>query len=314
MSMQINITNGLAALFGGYSTPAIKWEDRDKVPTLSDFNLFVANAKYYWTCFKPETIKTALNAFTLRNFTDTHYIPYDSPIVQRYAAKGYPIIERKTLISHPIKEYKGDYSRDVNKLCYEFVLPSNYSLYERDFFKLCLFTEYPFLRDYTLAIYRMDKEDTWFFLEIPKNELPEKSCGKSVYVPISALMTCDPERIIAVHTGYFNGYYKDKPEYLEASLALLKTPTALRFFEDVKAGPEHVRGTVPVCYELPIEWVEHDTYKLVVDVPKGASKDEIHAIAKAQFEELLAKSRGGDRNALPAWLSNHEETLRVSDK
>ena len=221
--------------------------------------IYIANWKNISAFFDKKTLAYTLKHFKLRDFAIFDAVPVDSTGRYNYCVnRGY--IQYTT---NPVMEYVTEYSshngggweRRVRKLCHKFVIPNRYQLTEKDFLKMALEYEFPYLMNYECGIYHMDEGCTreqieekkkgpnyrnkpkyeYFGDEIYVKVSPEYG---SIYVPFIALKERNPEIIIKRHSQYHNSYYAGagREEARNKSLSVLDTKETKKFFVHVIAG------------------------------------------------------------------------------
>lgn len=235
-------------------------ETMDATMDFAKAKIYITNWKNIEAFFKKETLEEVLKEFKVRDFATFEYIPKENvEMYNHYIEKGYVLITPKP-VSAPYKEYmdyKGKSWETTNyRLCYEFVVRDSYQLNESKLVKKALTKEFPYLKDFAISVYYMDKPATEKGIEAYKqvnapyrnfynfygNDIYIKTTNekdfpnKSIYVPMLALKNKDIQMIIDYHTCYFKDYYRNagKEKYLAQALSLLDTPIAKKFFECVE--------------------------------------------------------------------------------
>ncbi len=199
--------------------------------------IYITNWENIEAFFKKETLEEVLKEFKVRDFATFKYIPKENvEMYNHYIEKGYVLITPKP-VSAPYKEhmdYKGKSWETTNyRLCYEFVVRDSYQLNESKLVKKALIKEFPYLKDFAISVYHMDKPATEIYIKTTnERDFP----NKSIYVPMLALKNKDIQMIIDYHTCYFKDYYRNvgREKYLAQALSLLDTPIAKQFFECMK--------------------------------------------------------------------------------
>lgn len=153
-------------------------------------------------------LSTALNDFRRGDMMTWKYIPFETGFY--HAIHRAIALYRPYLVSHPIREYKGDgWERTVNKLCVGIICSSPYDLWSGKLLKKCIELKYPWLSKFNVSEYSVhsyqDLDKHLIFLPIPDTE-GKKS--RSVYIPLKALIEADVEAIKKCHIDYFTDYYK----------------------------------------------------------------------------------------------------------
>lgn len=158
--------------------------------------------------FGDEILLIALNNFKRGDMMTWEYIPYENGFY--FALSKAIALYHPYLVSHPIREYKGDgWERSVNKLCISIICSTQYDFWSGKLLKKCLDLKYPWLEKFKISKYSVhsyqDLDEHLVFLPIPDTE-GKKS--RSVYIPLKALIEADVEAIKKCHTDYFTDYYK----------------------------------------------------------------------------------------------------------
>lgn len=189
--------------------PLWNLDQLDPSPSITD--LGKVNKKfcdYLRLNFGDEILSTALNDFKRRDMMTWEYIPYENGFY--FALSKAIALYHPYLVSHPIREYKGDgWERSVNKLCISIICSTQYDFWSGKLLKKCLDLKYPWLEKFKISKYSVhsyqDLDEHLVFLPIPDTE-GKKS--RSVYIPLKALIEADVEAIKKCHTDYFTDYYK----------------------------------------------------------------------------------------------------------
>ena len=110
--------------------------------------LYVRNWKYIEAFFDPKVLTQAVRKFKVRDFATFEYVQADNHYqYKHYIETGYPLITPKPVSSY-VTEYSehngGGWERRVSKLCYEFIIPDNYQLKEKDLLIEALLLEFPY--------------------------------------------------------------------------------------------------------------------------------------------------------------------------
>ena len=158
--------------------------------------------------FGDEILSTALNGFKRGDMMTWEYIPYENGFY--FALNKAIALRLPYLISHPIRETKGDgWERTVDKLCVGIICNTQYDFWSGKLLKKCLDLKYPWLEKFKISEYSVhsyqDLDEHLIFLPIPDSEGKK---GRSVYIPLKALIEADVEAIKKCHTDYFTDYYK----------------------------------------------------------------------------------------------------------
>lgn len=158
--------------------------------------------------FSDEILSAALNDFRRGDMMTWEYIPYENGFY--FALSKAISLYRPYLVSHPVKEYKGNgWERTVDKLCVGIICKSPYDFWSGKLLKKCLELKYPWLKKFNVSEYRAetyrDLDKHFIYLPILNSEGKK---DRSVYIPLKALIEGDIEAIKKCHTDYFTDYYK----------------------------------------------------------------------------------------------------------
>lgn len=241
--------------------------------------------------FGDEILLTALNDFRRGDMMTWEYIPYENGF---YFALGKAIaLYRPYLVSHPIKEWKGDgWERTVDKLCVGIICKSPYDFWSGELLKKCLELKYPWLKKFNISKFHVeayrDLDKHLVFLTIPNSE--EKK-NRSVYIPLKALIERDVDAIKKCHTDYFTNYYKwpggwckgvteeDVLGWRQRELDSLKTDTFEEFCQ-------YLTGTHEPEVKMKKFWVTmaiDGHFTTEVTVPEDYTEQEIKDAAQEAF-------------------------------
>lgn len=236
-------------------------ETMDKKLTKVDAAIFVRNWANIAAFFDPKVLTQAVHQFKVRDFATFDYVRRENlGQLRHYDAKGYILLTPEPVMSY-VTEYSnhdgGGWERRVQRLCYEYIVPDDYQLKEKELLLSALTSEFPYLAKYGVQAYHMEEGCTKKQIDEYKKAHTNSffSCGvnnyfgdeiyvnvkdlcQSIYVPYIALKEHNPDIIITRHTKYHESYYGggNRSEYLRKSLEVLETPEAKRFFKHVKEG------------------------------------------------------------------------------
>lgn len=243
--------------------------------------------------FGDEILSTALNDFKRGDMMTWEYIPYETGF--HFAISKAIALRLSYLVSHPIKEHKGDgWERTVNKLCVGIICRSPYDLWSGKLLKKCLELKYPWLSKFGISDYSVhsyqDMGDHLVFLSIPDTEGKKP---RSVYIPLKALIEADVEAIKKCHTDYFTDYYKwpggwgesvtkeDVLGWRQHELDSLETDTFKDFCQ-------YLTGTQESEVKMKKFWVTmavEGRFTAEITLPEGCTEQEIKDAAQEAYEE-----------------------------
>lgn len=234
-------------------------ETMDQVMTEELAKVYIVNWKNISAFFDKKTLAYTLKHFKLRDFAIFDSVPAANiGMYNHYVNRGYIQYTAKPVMEY-VTEYSdhngGGWERRVQKLCHKFVVTNRYQLAEKDFLKMALEYEFPYLMNYEYQAYHMDEGCTREQIEAKKATLPYNSKRKdeyfgaeiyvkmapntpSVYVPFIALKERNPDIIINRHTTYHSSYYQGsgREEARSMSLNILEHKETQKFFVHVIAG------------------------------------------------------------------------------
>lgn len=201
--------------------------------TLQEAKMFVRNAKNFIEVFGEELFERAIANYDVKNFSTFHYVPIENGC-NYYDKMGYPVLCERT--SHTFKEYKGEWMREVIKPAREYRIPCPYQLNEKDLLRDCILLVNPNMANYHMDIYHLDRPTDDIYVKCDD--------GKSLYVPVKAIVEKNFALVVDRHTTYHKSYYDlvDRKQYLDAALATLETETA-------KALRKTIEEDIPYIYE-----------------------------------------------------------------
>ena len=135
--------------------------------------------------------------------------------------------------THIFKEFRGNWEREVKDDASIFLVPNKYQNVcgAAAVVEMLLLQRCPWLTEYTVKIYDVNEHNDWIYIENP-----EKNAGysaSSLYVPFSALMEKDADKIAETHRKYWREYGTGK--YDEAAEKFLAGEFVRDFLEKVRA-------------------------------------------------------------------------------
>lgn len=205
--------------------------NKSKMPNmnLSLAETYVINWNNFEWFFTHEALSKNIRKRKQYEFITNEYVPINSAMDNHYKKKGYPLIA--TNVSYPIKEYKGEWERTVDKKCNDYRIPYRYQMGEGKLFKDCLLTDFPYLEKYSFNCYKLDYPPYEIYINITT-----EGTTKSLYCPLEAFILSDPEIIKERHNSYHKGYYatESRKKYLDEALSLLEKDKTLELFEDIR--------------------------------------------------------------------------------
>ena len=210
--------------------------------TLQEAKMFVRNAKNFIEAFGEELFERAVANYDIKDFSTHKYVPRDDVYDRYYASRGYPVLCDRTVWT--FEEFKGEWKREVRKLAREYRVPCGYQCHEKDLLKDCILLVNPNMANYTMNIYHLDRLTDDIYVKCEN--------GKSLYVPIQAIINKDYSLVEHRMNTYWPSYYNrpDRKEYLDAELATLETETAKALKKTIEEGAPYVCNGV--TKELPI--------------------------------------------------------------
>ena len=232
--------------------------------TLAEAKMFVRNAKNFIEVFGEELFERAAANYDIKDFSTFEYVVRDGGTDNYYARMGYPVLCDRT--SHPFKEYKGEWMREVTKLAREYRVPDHYQLHEKDLLRDCILLVNPNMANYHMDIYHLDRPTDDIYVKCEN--------GKSLYVPVKAITERKFSLVEDRHTTYHKGYYNspDRKQYLDEALAILETETAKALQKTIEKGEPYVYEKVE---NEP--HVRHRTIRVSFDVVLDGTADAIQS-------------------------------------
>lgn len=185
------------------------------------FNQYSYLEKY----FTPEEILEACKHYMgKRDLTEEQYIRGYREHV------SYGEILRHT--THEFTESKGDWERKVKDQATVILVPNHYQNINgaNEVTKHLLLSRCPFLKEYKFSVYEVNDHNDWFYVKNPNDN---KGYGSaSLYVPFSAIMEKDAEKIVDTHRKYWHRHGNGK--YDVETEAFLNSNFVKEFLEKVK--------------------------------------------------------------------------------
>lgn len=207
--------------------------------TLEEAERYIPNFKHCYQFFTMNAIYEALNSEQGRfgNFVSTEYVPVENSSSIRYHEANN--LKIATNVSYPVREYttiKGQqWERTVNKICDEFLVPSNYDLYSAKLYRIMLLHDFPYLSNYPFEVYsfQYNKEESHEIYVKMTNPVTNKS--HKLYVPILALKNKSKKMIVDRFTSYMEQYYhgEERKHFLDEELEMLDYNMTIEFFNHV---------------------------------------------------------------------------------
>lgn len=190
--------------------------------TIEEARMFIRNYDEYEKFFGIELVTKCVTNFKVEDFSTKEFVALGEGTDNYYSRKGYPVLIGKTRWT--FKEYKGEWSREVEKPAVQYLVPDHYQLKESRLLRACLLKRFPYLCEFDFPTYHMEKP---FEIYIKCDN------GCSLYVPLEALEKKDFSIIEKRVKDYFGWYYNtpERKEYLDKELSTLTTETALKLKE-----------------------------------------------------------------------------------
>lgn len=244
--------------------------------TLQEANMFVRNAKNFIEVFGEELFERAIANYEVNDFSTFEYVVRDGGTDQYYARMGYPVLCDRT--SHTFKEYKGEWMREVTKPARKYRIPCHYQLDEKDLLRDCILLVNPNMVKYHMDIYHLDRPTDDIYVKCDD--------GKSLYVPVKAIVDKDFTLVVERHTTYHKGYYNtiDRKQYLDTALATLETETAKALCKTIEEDKPYV--CEEVTKELPIG---PRTVTVSFDITLPGTMEEVEKEVQSNLKYSLFK-------------------------
>lgn len=197
-----------------------------------------------------------------------------------------------TVVGHgtfSFTEHRGKWEREVRDEGTVILIPNQYqgvvtSKVTRDL----LLQRRPWIKAYDLEIYEIHSENDWIFVKNPDGDAGY-TAGTSLYVPFSALMDKDAEKIINTHKKYWHDYGSGK--YDEETEKFLSSDFVREFLENVVSPDDEISisdmkdygytwdGMYPLSQKKALELFDNNlpVYKLYNDDTEAGidERDEI---------------------------------------
>jgi hypothetical protein len=188
--------------------------------------LYIRNYNNLVLFFGEKRVQKMARKFNEISFATTEYVVRGEGQDRYFANKGYPVVCDRT--SWTFKEYRGEWSRDVQKTARSYRIPSNYQSKEGELILACLVDMFPQLKGLEISAYHADSETAEIYIKCEN--------GKSLYCPLMAFTKSDYNIIYDRHKKYHEWYYggTGREEYLKAELETLETATAQMLKELLK--------------------------------------------------------------------------------
>ena len=266
----------------------------DLSPSITDLGKYDKSiCDYLRLNFGDEILAEALNSFKKKDLFTWEYFPYESSFncaISQAVALYLPY-----LVTHPIKEFKGDgWERSVDKLCIAVFIKGKYDFWTGKLLKKCLELKYPWLESFKISEYSIgcgnfDKHLVFLNVSNGENTKP-----KSIYIPLKAFIDRDVEAIKKYHTDYFTDYYKwpggwgknttkeDVLGWRKENLDLLESDTFKEFCEYLEGKEvENNSKTKKFLVTVAVE----GTYRVEVECDAECGLEEIKKAATKAWEE-----------------------------
>ena len=189
-----------------------RWEmkDLDLTPSITDLSKANKNfTDYLRLNFGDEILSEAVNILRRSDLFTWGYFPYETGF--NYAISCAVTLYLPYLVTHPIREFKGDgWERSVDKLCIAVFKNQTHEFWTGELLRRCLELKYPWMSKFDISKYSvsytsdLNKYDSHLvFLTVKKQDKKY-----SIYMPLKALVEGDIEAIKKYHIHYFTEYYK----------------------------------------------------------------------------------------------------------
>ena len=238
---------------------------------LAEANMFIRNAKNFIEVFGEEIFERAVANYDMKDFSTFEYVVRDGGQDDYYTRMGYPVLCDKTYWT--FKEYKGEWMREVRHLAREYRVPCRYQLHEKDLLKDCILLVNPNMANYHMETYHLDRPTDDIYIKCDN--------GKSLYVPIKAIVEKNFSLVVDRHTTYHKGYYNtsDRKQYLDEALATLETEIAKALQKTIEDGAPYECSEV--TKELP---TRHRTVRVSFDVVLDGTEEAIENKVKTNLK------------------------------
>lgn len=171
--------------------------------------------------FSKKALNYGLSKIFLKDFISTQFV-YGNGI-NYYKNKGYEVKE-ENVYRTVTKTYSNGVEYQDRVQGVVFYIPDHYQIKESDFIKLCMFYDYPFMKNYEdkLEVYHMENPFEFYVKTEDK---------KSLYIPYECLKKKSISPAVKRMQDYFTSYYGRKaPEELK----VLKSETFKALKRDIE--------------------------------------------------------------------------------
>lgn len=186
---------------------------------MSEARMFIRNYEKLLVVFGPEILAAEVAKFRVEDFSSIDHVPIGSTIDAYYREKGYPVEEEKCIWTFQENKGNTDWHRHVKKAARAYRVPDQCQCSEGELITACLIAKWPFLRHFEFRAYHLDNVGNYeIYVETTK--------GKTLYVPIMALMRKDFSVVKKRMKKYWGDYYRLNASMLKEALSALDTTTA----------------------------------------------------------------------------------------
>ena len=266
----------------------------DLSPSITDLGKYDKSiCDHFRLNFGDEILAEALNSIKKRDLFTWRYFPYESFF--NYAISQAVALYLPYLVTHPIKEFKGDgWERSVDKLCIAVFIKGEYDFWTGKLLKKCLELKYPWLESFKISEYSIgwgNFDSHLIYLNIFDKK---ETKNRSVYIPLKAFIDRDVEAIKKYHTEYFTEYYswprgwgkgtteKDVLGWRKDNLNLLESDT-FKEFCDYLTNKKEIEKTNKKQFVVTLH--VSGTYKVVVECDENCSLNDLKVAAVDAFED-----------------------------
>lgn len=171
--------------------------------------------------FSKEVLEKALESLWFTDITTIEKVRENK--INYFIKQDYEIVSLTPTLEK-MEEWRGEWHREYYSKAYRFWVPTGYEHNYGKYVRKCLELTIPWFNKFTWNVFSINSYNDWIYLVC--NPTDDIKVNTSVYVPVSALLNKDLDKIIQTHTNYFKSYYgksEEYKEYLNQALSLLES-------------------------------------------------------------------------------------------
>lgn len=190
-------------------------------PTFEEMEKYYPSFEKMKSLFSKEILEKATEVLSFSDITKLELVKENS--INWFIKQDYEIISLTPTLEK-MEEWRGEWHREYYSKAYRFWVPIPYTHNFGKYVRKCLELTIPWFNKFTWNVFSIDSYNDWIYLVC--NPTDDIKVHTSVYVPVSALLNKDLDKIIQTHTNYFKSYYgksEEYKEYLKQALSLLES-------------------------------------------------------------------------------------------